>query len=526
MTDRIKFEVGKATHPGRKRDHNEDSLGFFEPEDPDQLAARGAIYIVADGMGGHEAGAVASDRAWRKVIDEYYYGDPSLGIKESLERAITIANEEIYRLASQNPTWTGMGSTIVAAVLRGENELYVANVGDSRAYLVRGDQIRQVTKDHSWVQQQVGDGILTPEEAKRHPRRSAITRSLGRRPDVEVDIFEEAFLPDDKLILCSDGLSDVVRDEEIEKIVSEYKPQEAVEKMVDLANHRGGPDNITAIAISYPTGIGGSTGIIKKIALGLGILAVVVIAAIIGRSCIITPPIPTPAPSPTLTITPTSPPPTATVTPIPTPVSPTPTPVPPTVTPTASPARSIAQTTPPTMTPTPPTPTPSPTPKPTSTLEATATLTPTPRRPTPTYTPTTTTPTPISTLLPAPTLIEPQSGKCLDSRSITLQWRWEPGLRLSGQWFVVVSIHTLGCPGREQPEWPPDKALEPVTDNEYVLDTSVADIGCNYEWQVAVEAGRADGTSVEISEPSEKWSFWWVGECPEEDTTSGTPTGP
>ena len=84
----------------------------------------------------------------------------------------------------------------------------------------------------------------------------------------------------------------------------------------------------------------------------------------------------------------------------------------------------------------------------------------------------------------------------------------------------------MGCPGREQPEWPPDKALEPVTDNEYVLDTSVADIGCNYEWQVAVEAGRADGTSVEISEPSEKWSFWWVGECPEEDTTRGTPTGP
>ncbi|GAF83454.1 unnamed protein product, partial [marine sediment metagenome] len=116
MAGKIKFEVGKASHPGRKRDHNEDSLGFFEPEDPDQLAERGAIYIVADGMGGHEAGAVASDRAWRKVIDEYYYGDPALGIKESLERAIKIANEEIYGLASRNPTWAGMGSTIVAAV--------------------------------------------------------------------------------------------------------------------------------------------------------------------------------------------------------------------------------------------------------------------------------------------------------------------------------------------------------------------------------------------------------------------------
>jgi len=275
-----KLDVGQLTHPGRKRDHNEDSLGFFQPEDPEQLAERGAIYIVADGMGAHEAGAVASDRAWRKVIDEYYYGDSSLGIKESLTRAIKIANEEIYGLASRNPTWAGMGSTIVAAILRREKELYVANVGDSRAYLVRRDEIRRITRDHSWMQQQVDRGELTPEQARRHPRRSVITRCLGRRPDVEVDVFEAEFQPDDKLILCSDGLSDVVRDEEIKMIVSSYSPQEAVQKMIDLANHRGGPDNITTIALSYPAGIAGLTGVWRWI-IGWSILAVVVLAAIV-----------------------------------------------------------------------------------------------------------------------------------------------------------------------------------------------------------------------------------------------------
>lgn len=496
MAGKIKFEVGKASHPGRKRDHNEDSLGFFEPEDPAQLAERGAIYIVADGMGGHEAGAVASDRAWRKVIDEYYYGDPALGIKESLERAIKIANEEIYGLASRNPTWAGMGSTIVAAVLHGENELYVANIGDSRAYLVRADEIRQVTKDHSWVQQQIDAGNLTPEEAKRHPRRSAITRSLGRRPDVQVDVFEEELQPDDKLILCSDGLSDVVRDEEIAKIASSYKAQEAVQKMVDLANHRGGPDNITAIALSYPTGIAGPTGVLKWLA-GLGILAVVAVGAIVGLKYIIGPPTPSPTPH---IITLASPSPTTLVPLTPTPVAPTPTPVPSTPTPAASPARTTTLTTPPATTPAPTTPTPSPTPKPTSTLEPTVTLTPTPARPTtPTYT---LTPAPISAPLPAPILRAPESGATFDSPSITLHWEWTKELA-GDQWFVV-SIHALGC---DIPQWP-----QPWTEQVQarILQVFPPDRGCNYAWKIVVARSDADGTLVEISEPSQEWNFWWV----------------
>ncbi|MBM3149542.1 MAG: serine/threonine protein kinase, partial [Chloroflexi bacterium] len=246
-----------------------------------------------------------------------------------------------------------------------------------------------------------------------------------------------------------------------------------------------------------------------------------------------------PTATPTLTATPT---PSSTITATPTPSStttstPTHTPWPsPTSTSSAeaSPMSTPTSTSAPTRTPTPtpmPMPTLTPTPRtPTSTIAPTSTppaiLMPTPIQPTPKYTPTTPAPLPTPTspsLLPAPTLIEPEPGECLDSRSITLQWAWEPGLRPSSQWFVV-SIHTLGCPGREPPKWPPDKALEPVTDNKYVLDASVADIGCNYEWQVVVKAGRADGTSVEISEPSEKWSFWWVDSC--KPTPKPTPPKP
>ena len=508
MADRIKYEVGQLTHPGRRRDHNEDSLGFFEPEDSAQLAERGAIYIVADGMGGHEAGAVASDRAWRKVIDEYYYGDPSLGIKESLERAITIANEEIYKLASQNPTWTGMGSTIVAAVLRGENELYVANVGDSRAYLVHGDEIRQITKDHSWVQQQVDTGMLTPEEAKRHPRRNAITRSLGRRPDVQMDVFKEEFLPGDKLILCSDGLSGVVRDEEIAKIISTYKPQEAVEKMVDLANHRGGPDNITAIALSYPTGglaISGPTGVFIKIASGLGILAIVATAAILGLSNIRPKPS-TPTLSPTPIITPTSPPtatpapPTATAVPsIVTPMTPTPTPVPPTPTPA-----------PPTPTPVPPTPTAAPTipiavteVAPTSTVvpstepSATATTLPTSPPKTPLPSPTAT-PRP-STTLPAPTLSEPGDGtEFVRGQVVTLRWDWAGELG-SNRWFSVLMRHE---------EQESHTEIVRVTSKEYNLHEPPSKYG-HYYWKVVVVREAEDGM-VQVSEPSAEQNFWWL----------------
>ena len=243
------YRVGMATHRGRRRKENQDSIGFFEPKDTEQLATKGAIYIVADGMGGHESGAVASDRAWRKIIDEYYYGDPGLDVEASLRRAIEIANEEIHKLSSRKQEWSGMGTTIIAAVFRGEDEVWIANVGDSRAYRIRQDEMVQLSRDHSVVADLVRQGKLTPKQAEKDSRKNRITRSLGRRPKVEVDIDKFTSQPGDTYLLCSDGLSGPVSDDAIRAVASKLPPKEAVKRLVYLANKRGGPDNISVAIV-------------------------------------------------------------------------------------------------------------------------------------------------------------------------------------------------------------------------------------------------------------------------------------
>ena len=228
MTEKdIGYEAGMLTDRGRRREANEDSIDSFVPSDPDQLTSKGSIYIVADGMGGHEAGAVASDRACRKVIEEYYYGDLDLDVEESLRRSIAIANEEIHKLSARKPEWSGMGTTIVSAVVRGEDELWIANVGDSRAYRIRQGKIDQLSTDHTLVAEEVRQGRLTPEQAAKDPRRNRIYRSLGRRPSVEVDILKSSVQPGDIYVLCSDGLSEPVPDEGILAVASKYPTEEA-----------------------------------------------------------------------------------------------------------------------------------------------------------------------------------------------------------------------------------------------------------------------------------------------------------
>jgi serine/threonine protein phosphatase PrpC len=141
-----------------------------------------------------------------------------------------------------------MGTTCVAAVLRG-NMAYIANVGNSRAYLVRKGQVKQVSQDHSWVAEQVRAGLLTEDQARTHAQRNVITRSLGTQADVEIDVFHEQLEEKDLLVLCTDGLSDLVGDDEILRIVDQSTPQESVYHLVEIANAKGGPDNITAIVI-------------------------------------------------------------------------------------------------------------------------------------------------------------------------------------------------------------------------------------------------------------------------------------
>jgi len=246
------FHLNVAQHSdiGRKRQVNEDSMIALLPEDPQVMAKKGALFVVADGMGGQTAGDVASEMAVNTVRDTYY-ADENDDVSASLLQAMRQANTAIYQ-ASQSqeplPEKNKMGTTGVAAVLISDT-VHVANVGDSRAYIVRGDQVIQISQDHSLVAQQVREGLLTPNQAREHPDRNMIYRCLGMSADVEVDLFSEVVQEGDLLVLCTDGLSNLVRDEELQEIVQQFGPQESVYHLVDRANEQGGPDNITAIVV-------------------------------------------------------------------------------------------------------------------------------------------------------------------------------------------------------------------------------------------------------------------------------------
>lgn len=245
MAKLLRLDVAQLTDVGRKREHNEDNMAYVIPKDPQVMARKGALFIVADGMGGHAAGEVASEIAVDTVSNAYYQ-DENEEAAASLLQAIRRANAAIHQRAAENMLRSGMGTTCVAAVLRG-NMAYIANVGDSRAYFIRKSRIYQISQDHSWVAEQVRAGLLTEEQARTHAQRNVITRSLGTQPDVEIDIFHQELEEGDTLILCSDGLSGLVNDDELLRTVDQFVPQESVYHLVERANENGGPDNITAI---------------------------------------------------------------------------------------------------------------------------------------------------------------------------------------------------------------------------------------------------------------------------------------
>lgn len=245
--EQLEIIFAKGTDIGRTRNHNEDYLDAFSPPDPVQRQQKGDLFIVADGMGGHQAGDIASQTAVT-IISHEYYADPNTDVQASLTSAIEKANAYIYQDAAQNINRAGMGTTVVAAVIRGR-ELYLANVGDSRAYLMRQGKVTQVTRDHSFVAEQVRAGLLTLEQARAHPQRNVITRALGSRPEVQVDTYAYELQPGDMLLLCTDGLSEYVREDDLLTILSQYSPEEAVPRLIALANRRGGADNISAIVI-------------------------------------------------------------------------------------------------------------------------------------------------------------------------------------------------------------------------------------------------------------------------------------
>jgi serine/threonine protein phosphatase PrpC len=243
------LDVAGLSDRGVKRDHNEDAWSSpSEDLTANQLALKGRLFIVADGVGGHLAGDVASEMAV-DIIQERYYGDPSPDITTSLQRAIQAANQQIDQESAAHVERRGMSTTVTAVVLLGQR-LIVANVGDSRTYLIRKGHAHQVTSDHTWVEEQVRVGLITREEAAKHPQRNIITRSLGGNQKLEVDIFEEMMESGDGVLLCSDGLSNMVSREEISNITSQSsKAETAVRELVELAKERGAPDNVTAVLL-------------------------------------------------------------------------------------------------------------------------------------------------------------------------------------------------------------------------------------------------------------------------------------
>jgi len=244
----LDVRVGARTDLGRIRENNEDKFEFFEPEETELLAVKGCLYAVADGMGGHASGQIASELALKTIVKNYF-ADPSDDVGESLRSAIKAANSYIFDAAQVIPERNGMGTTCTALVLH-DDQMFVGQVGDSRAYLVREGDIRQISEDHSWVEEQVKRGALTPEEAERSPFRNVITRSLGSAPEVEVDIFQEQLQEGDIFVLCSDGLSGYVSNAEILDLADAWSPSMAALKLVDLANEHGGGDNVTIMIVA------------------------------------------------------------------------------------------------------------------------------------------------------------------------------------------------------------------------------------------------------------------------------------
>jgi PPM family protein phosphatase len=226
-------EEAARTDTGRQRHANEDSYH-----------ARSPVYVVADGMGGAQAGEVASRIAADAFDEDIGDGNP----EEQLADRAREANRRIFDLARADASHSGMGTTLTGALLS-KDEVTIVHVGDSRAYLFRDGELRQLTRDHSLVEELRRRGQLTPEEAEDHPQRSIITRALGPEPDVELDVHTHQARSGDVFLLCSDGLTSMVREEQVQEIVAGSSSLQAmVDRLVDEANRAGGRDNITVIA--------------------------------------------------------------------------------------------------------------------------------------------------------------------------------------------------------------------------------------------------------------------------------------
>ena len=242
----MQLNIHGETETGMVRDHNEDSILILGGEK--SPLGGDSLLVVADGMGGHAAGEVASRMTVDGIIGLMSRSDDLPGAEgpeylRFLGEIVQQVNNTIFQ-AGQDEDKRGMGTTCTVAVVRGD-QLFVSHVGDSRAYLLRSGDLHQITQDHSWVEEQVRQGTLSPEEARNHPNRNIITRAVGLESRVEVDGYLVGLANKDILLLCSDGLTTMIEDSQIAEILSANEPVEACRALIDAANDQGGHDNIT-----------------------------------------------------------------------------------------------------------------------------------------------------------------------------------------------------------------------------------------------------------------------------------------
>ena len=270
MSLRGKINFAQITDTGRVREHNEDAIGGM----PDI-----GLMVLADGMGGYNAGEVASGIAVETVTklaseahdrEELTNVDPHSGMMRQsiiLRDAIYRANKIIFQTAQSQTHCEGMGTTIVACMFY-DNRVSIAHVGDSRAYRLRGGQFDQLTLDHSLLQELVDRGFYSAEEAQRSTNRNYVTRALGVEPSVEVEVHEHDVLPDDVYLLCSDGLPDMVEDEDIHLTISTFNASLDVvgQQLIDLANKQGGRDNVSVMLAQVNEPFAARKGLLVRIA--------------------------------------------------------------------------------------------------------------------------------------------------------------------------------------------------------------------------------------------------------------------
>jgi serine/threonine protein phosphatase PrpC len=243
-------DAASMTDTGKVRQKNEDSYGCFEPRDPRIQESKGSLYIVADGMGGHKGGEVASRLAVDSIRTQYYAAgidDPAVALVEAFQEA----NQLIFQKSQSDESLAGMGTTCTAMVVLADYAFF-AHVGDSRAYLFRQGDLRQITQDHSLIGEMLRSGLISREDARTHPQRNVITKSLGAQASVQADTPSSPFALEegDVFLLCSDGLTALVANEEITEALHAPNSAEACNRLIELANRKGGTDNITVQVIA------------------------------------------------------------------------------------------------------------------------------------------------------------------------------------------------------------------------------------------------------------------------------------